>query len=63
MAIKVINRQKNSQRTRCGNCGVELEYLVSDTTQRYVPTKNQSNRVERFLKCKECGKEIPVGNY
>ena len=64
MSIKVIKKQKNSMRTRCGNCGVELEYLICDTTLRYVPSKQISDmRVERFLKCCECKKEIPVGNY
>lgn len=64
MAIKVIKKQKNSHRTRCGNCGVELEYLISDTYQAYVAAEDSGNlRMQRFLGCPECNRDIPVGNY
>lgn len=53
MAIKIINAAPSHYRAKCGRCGCEFTYELSDVSGRY------GMRIGEHVSCPGCSDDIP----
>lgn len=59
MTVKVVKRP-DPNRTKCRNCGCELEYEHSDKKRKMTYDYTGPDGYRDFITCPECNNEIQV---